>query len=185
MEQPTLKHTVDDRQHPLQHGPEERDQAPMQCNEDTLIQTPTMNEEITMLSQTQSPNVNHGLSQSAEIFVRDISIIAQGTAEPPVATPSRRPRRACALMEGSTSIRRSRRIATTGLLGTALTRAQTVLMRKLGVISPESTLSQESRDAYAWMFEHPLSGTDRGARCVVWLAVLDNVEARSADLLLI
>lgn len=41
--------------------------------------------------------------------------------------------------------------------GPALERTQCVLMRKLAMITEQEGLTQEARDAYARLFEHPLS----------------------------
>lgn len=43
------------------------------------------------------------------------------------------------------------------MAGSAVDRARTVLKRKLGILSNDQELTQQARDAYAQLFEHPLS----------------------------
>lgn len=71
-----------------------------------------------------------------------------------------------------------------GMPGHALQRAQTVLMRKLGIISDQEQMSQEARDAYAALFEHPLSRAQVAVLAALFGWTLpDECEVRSADLI--
>lgn len=102
---------------------------------------------------------------------------AMPTLQPPrsrrTATPTTNP------------IRRSRRIANNGCRGNALDKAQYVLMRKLGILGEQEQLSQDARDAYARLFEHPLSRPHLAAVASIFgWTVPENYEAREADLLL-
>lgn len=85
-----------------------------------------------------------------------------------------------------TSLCRSRRIAIGGTQGSSLDRAQTILMRKLGVISEREGLSTEAREAYGQLFEHPLSCTHLTALAALFgWSLPPDCEARSPDLLLV
>lgn len=56
-----------------------------------------------------------------------------------------------------TTLCHSRRIASAGRMGNVVDQAQTVLIRKLGLINTQDRISHEAREAYARLFEHPLS----------------------------
>ncbi|GJN23594.1 hypothetical protein PR202_gb11258 [Eleusine coracana subsp. coracana] len=86
-----------------------------------------------------------------------INLVTRPVQEPqttPAPAPAKRSRRQPA---SSTTLRRSRRIANSAGPNHAVQKAQMVLMRKLGLAIEENGLSQEARDAYAKLFEHPLS----------------------------
>lgn len=63
-------------------------------------------------------------------------------------------------------------------------RAQTVLMRKLGVLSDAEHITQEAREAYSRLFEHPLSRAHLMALTALfgWTVPAED-EARSPDLI--
>lgn len=84
-------------------------------------------------------------------------------------------------MEAS-SLRQSRRIANVGGCDNALDRAHTVLMHKLVIILEQDRMTQEACDAYAWLFEHPLSCSHIAALMALfgWI-VPNNCEVRSAN----
>lgn len=69
-------------------------------------------------------------------------------------TPCAKPR--CRATGNSTTLRRSRWIAYAGGPSHSLHRAQTVLMKKLGLIAEEESLTEEARESYARLFEHPI-----------------------------
>lgn len=98
-----------------------------------------------------------GVSQDqlTEEFARAISMPVQQESANIAMTPTTRTR--CSINMEGTSLRRSKRIACMGASGTALDRAQTVLMRKMGLITEMESISQEAREAYTRLFEHPLS----------------------------
>lgn len=82
------------------------------------------------------------------------------------------------------SIRRSCRIAMTSNTRPALERAQCVLMRKLGIINPQETMTQEARDAYIRLFDHPLSRPHLEAVAALFgWSIPVECEMRSAELL--
>lgn len=57
-------------------------------------------------------------------------------------------------------------------------------MRKLGLINAQEAISQEAREAYAKLFNHPLSRPHLAAVASLFgWAVPEDLEARSADLL--
>lgn len=86
-------------------------------------------------------------------YIAAVSTTMQETRGTPAPTP--RP----AKRQNSTVLRRSRRIADAGGPSHSLQKAQSVLMRKLGIIPDQQLLTQEAREAYARLFEHPLSPT--------------------------
>lgn len=57
----------------------------------------------------------------------------------------------------SHTLRRSRRIATSGANGPAVQKAQGVLMKKLGIIQEQEQVTTEAKEAYAKLFEQSLS----------------------------
>lgn len=69
-----------------------------------------------------------------------------------LAPRMRRPAR-----QDSTTLCRSRQIANAGDQNHAVEHAQTVLMKKLGILDEHQLLTQEARGTYANLFEHPLS----------------------------
>lgn len=84
----------------------------------------------------------------------------------------------------SSSLQQSKRIANVTARGTALDKAQTVLMRKLGVITKQEEISPEAREAYTRLFEHTLSHSHLTALTALFgTNVLPDCEARSADFL--
>lgn len=125
-------------------------------------------------------HVEQDLTQQAADFLSEVvrtvdHDIIQPT--PPVSGRAKKPTR-------STQLRQSRRITRAGNCGPALQRAQVVLMRKLGVLEEQENLTNEAREAYVRLFEHPLSRTHLAALAALlgW-TVPEDAEARSADLL--
>lgn len=84
-----------------------------------------------------------------------LAMVTRPVREAP-ATPASRPQRKRAVSV-ATTLRRSRRIANSVGPTNTVQKAQTVLMRKLGIIDTQQPMSQEAREAYARLFEHPLS----------------------------
>lgn len=116
-------------------------------------------------------------------FLRNISSYSPVLAINPVVAATARAKKTKGA-EAST-LRRSRRIASTGGMGTAIDQAQTVLMRKLGLIMLQERLSQEARDAYMRLFDHPLSRDHLTALASLFgWTVPDDCEMRSPDHLL-
>lgn len=97
------------------------------------------------------------------------------------ATPSTRPQKKTT---ATSSLRRSRRIANAGGRGPAIEKAQEVLMRKLGILTERETVTAEAREAYAKLFDNPLSRPQLAALAALfgWEIPADG-EARSAELL--
>lgn len=79
-------------------------------------------------------------------------------------------------------MRRSRCIATSGMAGTAMPE---VLMWKLGILAPDQGLTQDAQDAYAQLFDNPLSQAQLSALALIfgWI-VPENLEACTTDLLI-
>lgn len=127
-------------------------------------------------SMLPSPDAQH--DEQAQQFLRSITTPADTLANL-LATPAPRPRGM--KLHDTTTIRRSHRIAVSGYGGTAVNKEQTLLMRKLGLIEAQDAISQEARDAYARLFEHPLSSAQIAtvASLFGW-TVPESCEARSA-----
>lgn len=69
-------------------------------------------------------------------------------------------------------------------MGHSLQRAQVVLMRKLDIIGEQDIMSQEARDAYAALFEHPLLWPHLATVAAIFgWEIPEDGEARSANLL--
>lgn len=85
----------------------------------------------------------------------------------------------------ASTLRRSKRIAGFGCAANSIDQAQIVLMRKLGILAAQDNLTQDARDAYARLFEHPLSRAQLTALASLfgWV-VPEQSEACSANLLL-
>lgn len=67
-----------------------------------------------------------------------------------------------------------------------LNQAQPVLMRKLGIIKEKEDILQEAREAYARLFEHPLSCSHLTALAALFgWTVQSDTEAHSTDFLLV
>lgn len=82
------------------------------------------------------------------------------------------------------SLRRSRRIANTGGQAPALEKAQGVLMRKLGIVTERESITAEAREAYAKLFDNPLSRPQVAALAALFgWEIPSDCEARSAELL--
>lgn len=104
------------------------------------------------------------------------------TAEPPSPTPLATITRGNKRTGEATSLRRSRRLA--GARGPTLQRAQSVLMRKLGIMAESEQVSNEATEAYVKLFEHPLSRPQLTALAALFgWAIPPECEARSAELL--
>lgn len=70
-------------------------------------------------------------------------------------------------------------------MGNAIDKAQTVLMRKLGVLAPNDGLSLEARDAYIRLFDHPLSRTQLAAVATIFgWSVPESCKAPAAEQLI-
>lgn len=142
-------------------------------------------EETMLLPPDNDEEASAPTSLPAQQFLEEITTPAPAMEPMLSPTPNCRPRNARSLRT-ATSVRRSRRIAACGITGTAVGRAQTVLMRKLGILQADQGLSQEARDAYAQLFEHPLSRPQLTALASIFgWTVPNSFEARSADLLVI
>lgn len=99
---------------------------------------------------------------------------------PPTTPSTRTAKRGAA----TTTLRRNRRIADGGRQGPALQRAQSVLMRKLGLTKENEQITAKVKDAYARFFEHPLSPPQLAALAAIFgWTIPANEEARSAELL--
>lgn len=149
---PARVDTLRTAESPAQHGPVDMNA----CNRS---QCPGSNGECeggrsddgeTLPLPSQDPElmaVTQALQQEAQQSIQEISGDTRNAPVPTAATP-RQPRRGRVQTSGS-SLRRSRPIAHSGIAGTAVDRAQTVLMRKLGILSQEQHMMQQARDAYA------------------------------------
>lgn len=94
-------------------------------------------------------------SQVVQAFLRSITMPVHPAQASIAATPTPRTRRRG---NAETSpLRRSRRIAAVAGRGSAQDKAQTLLMRKLGVITGREEISPKAREVYSRLFEHPLS----------------------------
>lgn len=84
-------------------------------------------------------------------ITKELSVAAAALPTTPAAPAAKKK------PEPKSSLWRSRRIALSGNARPALERAQCVLMRKLGILSDQEAITQEAREAYTKLFEHPLS----------------------------
>lgn len=134
------------------------------------------------MTSSQAPRTTTTMPQDAtQCFLDDITSTAAVTA---LTTPVQQPRRASSTT--TTALRRSRRIATRSYTGTALDKAQSVLMRKMGVLQDQEPLTEEAREAYARLFQQPLSRPQITALAALFgWTVPDDCEARAADLLVL
>lgn len=123
------------------------------------------------------------IEQAIDAFAQAVTVPLQHTGATIASTPTPRTHRKT--RENASTLRRSRRIANRGALGSTLDRAQTVLMRKLGVISDQESISQEAREAYTCLFDHPLSRSHLIALTALFgWAVPPDEKACSTDFLL-
>lgn len=83
----------------------------------------------------------------ATSFLASITQPLPSVEAPTVATPAPRSS-SYKTKENTTLVRRSRRIALSGNNRPSLERAQCMLMRKLGLILEQESISHEARDAY-------------------------------------
>lgn len=129
-----------------------------------------------------APDDDGSVAPSAQAFIDDISRTV--TEDPATHPTTPAPRTRTKQARAPPTLRRSRCIANTGPRGTALTRAQSVLMRKLGLTPQQDLMSQEDRDVYANLFEHPLSRSQVSALASLFgWTVPDDCEVRSAEFL--
>lgn len=106
------------------------------------------------LGTQSSAQQEHSGQITPQEFYRMISVpvTEANTLLPTPASTSRQPTH-----QQPTPLRKSRRIANAGGPCHSVQRAQTVLMKKLGILGEQQLLTEEAREAYANLFEHPLS----------------------------
>lgn len=143
---------------------------------------PGMFEVSTHDAQDASQDMQDALRASQTTFVCGITKPLSQAPLPGLATPP-----TLTMQENSapvTTIRYSKRIAMFANARPALERAQCVLMRKLGILKEQEQMSQEDREAYTKLFEHPLSRPQLAALAALFgWTILEHCEVRSAELL--
>lgn len=116
-------------------------------------------------------------------FFRSIVTHTWGEPMQVPSTPANYKKRQMATT-ATTSLRRSRRIASTGAAGPTLQKAQGVLMRKLGILSDQEQITSEAKESYAKLFEYPLSRAQLAALALLFgWDTPPECEVRSAELL--
>ncbi|TVU26199.1 hypothetical protein EJB05_28736, partial [Eragrostis curvula] len=90
--------------------------------------------------------------------------VTRSTGASPIllSTPPRRPRNRRA-RPVTMAVRRSRRIAAAGYTNNSIQRAQALIMKRLGITPPVEQLTTEAAEAYARLFDHPLTSAQIAA----------------------
>lgn len=153
---------------PLEHEGEadQPDEPPQQGpSEATFGHRPSIAQ---ALEPASDPSLQqHGVASSgqeeppapspATIYLQSVitAVPPPATTIVPTSTPPARTKR----QPPSTPLRRSRRLAMAGTAGRFVQKAQAVLMKKLGLSPEPNGISAETMEAYAKLFDHPLSSS--------------------------